>query len=74
MCPEIKTSPDHPASMAERINKRLRNSGEGANPDVTVTRGSSPTRTHHNLFHSARHLTRSNAQHERGQDDWSKKR
>ena len=47
--PEIKTSPDHPASMAERISKRLRNSGEGANPDVTVTKGSSPTRTHHNI-------------------------
>jgi hypothetical protein len=71
--PQIKTSPDHPASMAERVNKRLRNSGEGANPDVTVTRGSSPNRTHTNLHHSA-NLTPSNAQHERGQDDWSKER
>jgi len=71
---EIKTSPDHPASMAERINNRLRNSGEGANPDLTVTRGSSPNRTHTNLHHSARHLTPSNAQHERGKGDWSKGR
>jgi hypothetical protein len=51
--PEVKTSPDHPASMAERVNKRLRNSGEGANPDVTVTRGSSPNRTMTNIHHGA---------------------
>jgi hypothetical protein len=70
---EIKTSPDHPASMAERISRRLGYSGAGANPDVTVTKGSSPNRTHTNLFHSARHLTPSNAQHERD-GDWSKRR
>jgi hypothetical protein len=50
---EIKTSRDHPASMAERVNKRLRNSGEGANPDVTVTRGSSPNRTITNIHHGS---------------------
>jgi hypothetical protein len=50
---EIKTSRDHPASMAERVNKRLRNSGEGAHPDVTVTRGSSPNRTITNIHHGA---------------------
>jgi hypothetical protein len=50
---EIKTSRDHPASMAERVNKRLRNSGEGANPDVTVTPGSSPNRTITNIHHGS---------------------
>ena len=50
---EIKTSRDHPASMAERINKRLRNSGAGANPNVTVQNGSSAQRVFHNIHHGA---------------------
>jgi hypothetical protein len=50
--PEIKTSSDHPASMAERVNKRLRNSGAGAKPDVTVQTGNSPQRAFHNIHHS----------------------
>ena len=40
-------------SMAERITARLRNSGEGARPSVTVTKGEGPLRTHHNLHFSA---------------------
>jgi hypothetical protein len=51
--PEVKTSADHPASMAERVAKRLRSSGEGTNPDVMVTKGSSPTRTVTHIHHSA---------------------
>ena len=53
--PQIKTSPDDPASMAERINKRLANSGRGAgtNPDVTVQTGDSARRTFSNLHHSS---------------------
>jgi hypothetical protein len=61
-------------SMQERIDNRLKNSGEGANPDVTATHGTGPTRAHTNIHHSARHLTPSNAQHERGQGDFSKGR
>jgi hypothetical protein len=32
-------------SPQERIANRLRNSGEGANPDYTVRKGESPNRT-----------------------------
>jgi hypothetical protein len=52
--PHIKTSPDHPASMAERINKRLQNSG-GDRADVTVKNGDGARRTYTNLHHSANH-------------------
>jgi hypothetical protein len=54
MAVEIKTHPDHPASMAERVNKRLRNSGAGAFPDTTVQNGSSAQRVFHNI-HLAGH-------------------
>ena len=40
-------------SMEERIAARLKNSGAGANPDVTVQKGNSPQRTFHNIHHSA---------------------
>jgi hypothetical protein len=49
---EIKTHRDHPSSMAERVQKRLRNDGAGANPDVTVQKGDGPTRTHTNIHNS----------------------
>jgi hypothetical protein len=65
--PQIKTSRDHPASMAERIARRLDNSGAGANPDQTASHGSGPTRTHTNLHQSARHTMPSNTR-ERGED------
>lgn len=58
----------------QRIADRLKNSGAGANPDLTVTKGEGPTRTHTNIHLSARHLTPSNAQHQRGKDGWSKSR
>jgi hypothetical protein len=49
MAVEIKTHRDHPSSMAERINKRLRNSGDTANADHVVQNGSGPTRVFHNV-------------------------
>jgi hypothetical protein len=42
--------------MADRVDKRLRNSGAGANPDVTVQKGSGPTRTHSNIHFAAGHV------------------
>ena len=45
---EIKTHRDHPRSMEERINKRLRNSG-GEEADHVVQKGSGPTRTFTNI-------------------------
>jgi hypothetical protein len=65
--PEIKTSADHPASMAERISNRLKNSGEGANPNQTVTKGSGPTRTHHNLHFGASQSAPMNKRGDRGE-------
>jgi hypothetical protein len=61
MSVEIKTSGDHPASMAERVAKRLRNSGAGANPDVTVQKGEGPTRTHTNIHHAGHPYDKSTA-------------
>jgi hypothetical protein len=47
--PDIKlTGP----SMEERIANRLKNSGEGATPDVSVQKGEGPLRTHTNIHHS----------------------
>jgi hypothetical protein len=54
--PHIKTSPDHPSSMAERVAKRLRNSGDVKHADVTVQKGSSPTRTFTNIHYSPGHV------------------
>jgi len=48
---DVKTSGDHPASMAERITNRLRNSG-GDSADVTVQKGTGPTRTFTNIHNS----------------------
>jgi hypothetical protein len=46
MAGEIKlTGP----SMQERIANRLRNSGEGSGADISVTKGSGPTRVHTNI-------------------------
>jgi len=60
MAQEIKTHRDHPASMEERINKRLRNSG-GEEADRIVKTGSGPQRVFHNLHNpgSARQHVRS---------------
>jgi hypothetical protein len=56
MAVEVKTSGDHPASMAERVSKRLRNSGAGAMPNVTVQKGDGPTRTHTNIHHAGHYV------------------
>jgi hypothetical protein len=37
---------------AERLAKRLLNSGAGAKPDLSVKQGEGPTRTHTNVHHS----------------------
>ena len=44
---EIKTHRDHPASMAERVHRRYRNSG-GEEADFTTKVGEGPTRLYHN--------------------------
>lgn len=48
MAQEIKTHRDHPASMEERIRRRLRNSG-GEEADRIVKTGDGPQRVFHNL-------------------------
>jgi hypothetical protein len=49
---EVKTRSDQPRSMAERVSKRLDNSGMGKDhmPDEHVQKGSGPTRTHTNIW------------------------
>jgi hypothetical protein len=59
---EIKTHRDHPSSMEERINKRLRNSG-GEEADTIVKTGNSARRTFHNI-----HNPGSARQHGAGND------
>jgi hypothetical protein len=54
--PHIKTSPDHPSSMAERVSKRLRPSCDTKNADVFVQKGTGPTRTATAIHHSANHV------------------
>lgn len=38
--------------MGARLAARLRNSGEGTNPDVHAVHGSGARRTHHNIHNS----------------------
>jgi hypothetical protein len=49
---EVKTHPDHPKSMAERISKRLENSGDAKNADVVTKTGDGARRTYHNIFNA----------------------
>jgi hypothetical protein len=51
----IKTSPDHPSSMAQRIADRLKPSAGKDSGDVQVTQGNSPNRTITTVHHSANH-------------------
>jgi hypothetical protein len=51
MAVEVKTHPDHPSSMAERIANRLRSSGD-PRADYHKQMGDGPTRTHTHGFHS----------------------
>jgi hypothetical protein len=52
---EVKLHRDHPQSMEERINRRLRNSGDAANSDHVVQKGTGPTRTYTNIDNSRNH-------------------
>jgi hypothetical protein len=54
MAVEVKTSGDHPASMAERAAKRLRPSGD-PRADYHHQAGTGPTRTH-TFGHHAGHV------------------
>jgi hypothetical protein len=54
MAVEVKTSGDHPASMQERIDKRLRPSGD-PRADYHTQKGDGPTRTH-TFGHHAGHV------------------
>jgi hypothetical protein len=49
---EVKTCAGHPSSMAERVSKRLRNSGDTDHADTVVVKGSGPTRTATNIHNS----------------------
>jgi hypothetical protein len=49
---EVRTHRDHPASMAERIAKRLDNSGDVAHADVSASHGTGPTRTKSQIHHT----------------------
>jgi hypothetical protein len=61
--------------LEQRIADRLKPSaGNNSGADVTAVHGTGPTRTITSIHKGAGHLTPSNAQHERGQDGWSKKR
>ena len=39
-------------STEQKIADRLRNSGDGSNPNEHTVHGSGPTRVHHNIHHS----------------------
>jgi hypothetical protein len=43
-------------STAEKIADRLRNSGDGSNPNVHTVHGEGPTRVHHNIHHSGHYV------------------
>jgi hypothetical protein len=49
-----------------RVSARLRNSGSGANPNVTVQKGDGPTRTHTNIHHAGHYVQPGTAARESG--------
>jgi hypothetical protein len=51
MAHEIKTHPDHPHSMEERVQRRLRPSAGDVGDRPQVTTGNSPNRTITTLHH-----------------------
>jgi hypothetical protein len=51
---EVKLHRDHPSSMAERIAKRERNSGDTANADV-VRKSDAQGSNYHNIHYSRVH-------------------
>jgi hypothetical protein len=52
MAAEVRQS----KSTEQKIADRLRNSGEGSNPNVHTVHGSGPTRVHHNIHHSGHYV------------------
>jgi hypothetical protein len=55
-----------PGSQAERIHKRYENSGEGAKPNTTVTKGDGPQRLFTNIHLSGHYVDPSTAARECG--------
>jgi hypothetical protein len=53
-----------PGSQAERIHKRYENSGEGAKPNTTVTKGDGPQRLFTNIHLSGHYVDPSTAARE----------
>jgi len=49
---EVKTHRDHPASMEERVRRRLDNSGDTKHADHVVQTGHSPNRVFTNIHNS----------------------
>jgi hypothetical protein len=49
-----------------RVNNRLRNSGAGAKPNVTVQNGESAQRVFHNIHHAGHYVDPSTAARESG--------
>jgi hypothetical protein len=43
-------------SMEKRIADRLRNSGEGSDPNIHTRHGEGPTRVHHNIHHAGHYV------------------
>jgi hypothetical protein len=43
-------------SMERRIADRLRNSGEGSDPNIHTKHGEGPTRVHHNIHHAGHYV------------------
>jgi hypothetical protein len=73
MAVEVKTSGDHPASMNERVAKRLRSSGD-PRADYIVKKGDGPTRTfthgHHagHVYDKSTAIQPNDGQSQRGHD------
>jgi hypothetical protein len=65
MAVEVKTSGDHPASMEERIAKRLRSSGD-PRADYIKQAGSGPTRTFTHGHHAGHVIQPGTAARETG--------
>jgi hypothetical protein len=43
-------------STEQKIADRLRNSGDGSNPNVHTVHGEGPTRVHHNIHHAGHYV------------------
>jgi hypothetical protein len=68
MATEVKYDKSHHAggTPEARTANRLRNSGAGANPNVTIQKGDGPTRTHTNIHHAGHYVQPGTAARESG--------